>query len=60
MVKYGGRRMNTNKNKHSVYIPAELWEQLQAFCEKHYNVSYSAVVCRAIQELIKKEGNQIL
>lgn len=26
--------MNKDKNKHGVYIPADLWEQLRAFCEK--------------------------
>jgi hypothetical protein len=60
MVKYGGEITNTNKNKHGVYIPADLWEQLQDFCEKHYNVSCSAVICRAIKELIEKEGGQII
>nr|DAP69830.1 MAG TPA: hypothetical protein [Caudoviricetes sp.] len=47
--------MNKDKNKHGVYIPADLWEQLKAFCEKHYNVSCSAVICRAIKELIERE-----
>ena len=44
-----------DENRHSVYIPADLWERLQAFCEKHYNVSCSAVICRAIKELIERE-----
>ena len=47
--------MNTDKNKHGVYIPADLWERLKAFCEKHYNVSYSAVICTAIKKLIERE-----
>lgn len=47
--------MNKDKNKHGVYIPADLWEQLKAFCEKHYNVSCSAVICRAIEEFIAVE-----
>ncbi len=47
--------MSKYKNKHGVYIPAELWEQLKAFCEKHYNVSYSAVICEAVKELIERE-----
>lgn len=50
--------MSKDKNKHGVYIPADLWEQLQAFCEKHYNVSCSAVICRAIKELIEREETQ--
>lgn len=48
--------MNKDRNKHGVYIPADLWEQLQAFCEKHYNVSCSAVIFTAIKELIEREG----
>ena len=47
--------MNKDRNKHGVYIPADLWEQLRAFCEKHYNVSCSAVICRAVKELIERE-----
>ena len=47
--------MNKDRNKHGVYIPADLWEQLRAFCEKHYNVSCSEVICRAIKELIERE-----
>ena len=50
--------MNKDKNKHGVYIPSDLWEQLQAFCEKHYNVSCSAVICRAIKELIEREEQE--
>ena len=45
-------------NKHSVYIPQELWEKLEHFCEKEqgdYKISTSAVICRAIKELIEKE-----
>ena len=44
-----------DEKRHSVYIPADLWEQLQSFCEKHYNVSCSAVICRAIKELIERK-----
>ena len=47
--------MNKDRNKHGVYILADLWEQLQAFREKHYNVSCSVVICRAITELIERE-----
>ena len=47
--------MNKDKNKHGVYIPADLWERLKAFCEKHYNVSCSAVICTAIKELIERK-----
>lgn len=45
-------------NKHSVYIPQELWEKLEQFCEKeqkNYKISTSAVICRAIKELLEKE-----
>lgn len=52
------KEMNKDRNKHGVYIPADLWEQLKAFCEKHYNVSCSAVICRAIKELIERENSQ--
>ena len=44
-----------DENRHSVYIPDDLWEQLKDFCEKHYNVSCSAVICMAIKELIERE-----
>ena len=44
-----------DENRHSVYIPADLWERLQAFCERHYTVSHSAVISRAIKELIERE-----
>ena len=48
-----------DENRHGVYIPADLWERLQAFCEKHYNVSCSAVICRAIKELIERKEVKI-
>ena len=47
--------MNKDRNKHGVDITADLWEQVQAFCERKYNVSCSAVICRAIKELIERE-----
>ena len=47
-----------DENRHGVYIPADLWEQLKDFCEKHYNVSCSAAICRAIKELIEREETQ--
>lgn len=52
--------MNTDKNKHSVYIPADLWDKLQSFCEKHYNVSSSSVICTAIKELIEREESGMM
>ena len=44
-----------DENRHGVYIPADLWEQLRSFCERHYNVSCSAAICRAIKDLIEME-----
>lgn len=49
--------MNKDRNKHGVYIHADLLEQLQDFCEKQYNVSCSAVICRAVKELMEREEN---
>lgn len=44
--------MNKDRNKHGVYIHADLLEQLQAFCENHYNVSCSADISK--ETLIKR------
>ena len=46
-------KMNTDKNKHGVYIPADLWEQLKAFCEKHYKELIEREEKWAFQKLAK-------
>lgn len=47
-------------NQRSVYIPEELWTQLQSFCAKktEFKISNSAVICRAVKEFLKKENEK--
>lgn len=44
--------------QHSIYVPEELWAQLQSFCskERDYKISSSAAICQAIREFLKKEN----
>lgn len=45
-------------SQRSVYIPEELWAQLQSFCAKQtgFKISNSAVICRAVKEFLEKEN----
>lgn len=47
-------------SQRSVYIPEELWAQLQSFCskERDYKLSSSAVICQAIRDFLKKENEK--
>ncbi len=47
-------------NQRSVYIPEELWLQLQSFCAKktEFKISISAVICRAVKEFLEKENEK--
>lgn len=47
-------------NQRSVYIPDELWAQLQSFClkERDYKISSSAAICLAIRDFLKKENEK--
>ena len=47
-------------NQRSVYIPDELWTQLQSFSARktEFKISNSAVICRAIKEFLKKENEK--
>lgn len=47
-------------NQRSVYIPEELWAQLQSFCAKktEFKISHSAVICRAVKEFLEKENEK--
>lgn len=47
-------------NQRSIYIPEELWTQLQSFClkERDYKISSSAAICRAVREFLKKENEK--